>query len=751
MKTIQPQTISDLEFDRVLNQLAQRALTQGGKARCLALTPMTDQAAIEIALKEVEEYKASIGSDQGFPGHHFDALTEVINQLSIENSVLELNGFKKIKHVCGTTETIKRFLKKFDQFYIVLNDYADQIVYDDKPVILIDSILDRFGQVKDDASQELLFLRKSILRVKSSINKSFSQALSRCAQADFLDEIRESVVDNKRVLAVKAMHRKKVKGVVMGQSKTGSIVYIEPQQTLEYAQELSSLLYQEIEEIKRLLKWLTNALRPFTSEIALYEEFLIQVDLWYAKAHYAKAMNAVRPSITKERTLMLNKAYHPLLLLDHQKQKKTTHPQSISLDKDRRIIVISGPNAGGKSITLKTVGLLQLMTQSGLLIPVDPSSELCLFKRILTDIGDHQSIENHLSTYSYRLKQMNYFLKKCQKDSLFLIDEFGTGSDPELGGALAETFLEEFYAREAFGIITTHYTNLKLLASELPHATNANMLFDAQSLEPMYQLFVGEAGSSYTFEVAQKNGIPFGLINRAKKKIAGGKVRFDKTIANLQKERSGLRNLSKSLKEQEQTAKVQAEELAQTQQKVQEKLERYQEVFDANQRLVVLGRKVDQLAERYLNKWTKKGLLDALFKLVMQENAKRAPKTKLNPVGDRANTAASKGNKGGNNKGKSNNKADSKAASPSSETNKKAAFDRELKQEVQQIRADKKAKKQKQEAVKEQEIVVFNVGDRVRMIDGVAVGTIDKIEKNKLVVNYGTFTTTVKKDYLEKL
>ena len=748
MKTIQPQTISDLEFDRVLNQLGQRALTQGGKMRCLAITPMIDQAAIEIALKEVEEYKASIGSDQGFPGHHFDALTEVLHQLSIENSVLELNGFKKIKHVCLTTETIKRFLKKFDQFYIVLNQYADQIPYVDHPVSLIDSILDRFGQVKDDASQELLFLRKSILRVKSSINKSFSQALSRYAQADFLDEIRESVVDNKRVLAVKAMHRKKVKGVVMGQSKTGSIVYIEPQQTLEFAQELSSLLYQEIEEVKRLLKWLTNALRPYITEITQYEEFLIQVDVWHAKAHYAHAMNGVRPLITKERTLQLNKAYHPLLFLDHQKQKKKTYPQSITLDQNNRIIVISGPNAGGKSITLKTVGLLQLMTQSGLLIPVDPSSELCLFKRILTDIGDHQSIENHLSTYSYRLKQMNYFLKKCQKDSLFLIDEFGTGSDPELGGALAETFLEEFYAREAFGIITTHYTNLKLLANELPFATNANMLFDAQSLEPLYQLFVGEAGSSYTFEVAQKNGIPFGLINRAKKKIAGGKVRFDKTIASLQKERSGLRNLSKSLKEQEQTAKVQAEELAQTQQKVQEKLERYQEVFDANQRLVVLGRKVDQLAERYLDKWTKKGLLDALFKLVMQENAKRTPKAKLKTVSDPASANASSTKKLAKN---TKQKGTVGTQSESSQSNKKAAFDRELKQEVDQIRATKKAKKQKQEDVKEQEIVVFNIGDRVRMIDGVAIGTIDKIEKNKVVVNYGMFTTTVKKDYLEKL
>jgi DNA mismatch repair protein MutS2 len=746
MKTIQPQTISDLEFDLVLDQVSQRALTQGGKAECLAIKPMIRAADIERSLKEVEEFMASIGSDQSFPGHHFDALTEVLHQLSIENSVLELNGFKKIKQVCLTTDAIKRFLKKFDQFYVVLNQYANHVPYDDQPVRHIDSILDRFGQVKDNASEELLHLRKSILKVKSSINKSFSQALSRCAQADYLDEIRESVVDNKRVLAVKAMHRKKVKGVVMGQSKTGSIVYIEPQQTLEYAQELSALMYQEIEEVKRLLKWLTDALRPYISEITQYESFLIQVDLWYAKAHYAKAMNAVRPKITSERELRLIKAYHPLLFLDHQKQKKITHPQSITLNHNNRIIVISGPNAGGKSITLKTVGLLQLMTQSGLLIPVDPTSELCLFKRILTDIGDHQSIENHLSTYSYRLKQMNYFLKKCQKDSLFLIDEFGTGSDPELGGALAETFLEEFYTREAFGIITTHYTNLKLLANELPNASNANMLFDAKTLEPLYQLFVGEAGSSYTFEVAQKNGIPFGLINRAKKKIAAGKVRFDKTIASLQKERSGLRNLTKSLKEQEQSAMVKAQELADTQKKVQEKLERYQEVFDANQRLVVLGRKVDQLAERYFNKWTKKGLMEALFKLVMQENSKRTPKAKLKTLSQKEDNTRTKG---GSTKKQNTKKAISKSGSKKS--NNTAAIDRELKKEVENIRKAKKAKKQQPIVAQEQQVIELIVGDRVRMIDGVAVGTIDKIEKNKVVVNYGTFTTNVKKEYLEKV
>ena len=208
-----------------------------------------------------------------------------------------------------------------------------------------------------------------------------------------------------------------------------------------------------------------------------------------------------------------------LLYLNHQEENKATYPQDIVLRKEHRIIVISGPNAGGKSITLKTVGLLQLMLQSGLLIPVHERSRVCFFGQVITDIGDNQSIENHLSTYSYRLKNMKYFLRKCNDKTLFLIDEFGTGSDPELGGALAEAFLEEFYNREAYGIITTHYSNLKVLANELPHMTNANMQFDNRTLEPVFKLIMGEAGSSFTFEVAQKNGIPYSLINRAKRKL----------------------------------------------------------------------------------------------------------------------------------------------------------------------------------------------------------------------------------------
>jgi DNA mismatch repair protein MutS2 len=385
------------------------------------------------------------------------------------------------------------------------------------------------------------------------------------------------------------------------------------------------------------------------------------------------------------------------------------------LSDENRIIVISGPNAGGKSITLKTIGLLQVMLQSGMLIPVHERSKACFFERVLSDIGDNQSIENHLSTYSYRLKQMNYFLRKCNSKTLFLIDEFGTGSDPELGGALAETFLEVFYDRKAFGIITTHYSNLKLLANELPYMQNANMLFNEKSLEPMYKLVTGQAGSSFTFEVAQKNGIPYSLINKSKKKIERGKVRFDATIAKLQKERSKLERTERSLKVNEIKKLTEAEKLEETNAKIQKKLESFQELYDSNQRLIYLGQKVNDLAEKFQNNKKKRELMAELFRLVQIENSKRK---KMSVKQQRAEKA------------------------------KEKQIKQEAAKKVNVIRKKKKAAKKKEVAV-EKPKPVLKVGDRVRMHDGKAVGSIDNIEKNKAIVNYGLFTTNVSVDLLE--
>jgi DNA mismatch repair protein MutS2 len=532
----------------------------------------------------------------------------------------------------------------------------------------------------------------------------------------YLDEIKESFVENRRVLAVLAMYRKKVKGSILGSSKTGSIAYIEPEATLRYSRELSNLEYEEREEITRILKKLSNEIRPYVELLWQYQDFLSDIDVISAKAKYANKINGLLPTINENKRLFFREAFHPILYLNNLEKKEKTYPQTIELTNENRIIVISGPNAGGKTISLKTVGLLQLMLQCGILIPVHERSETFLFDRILTDIGDNQSIENHLSTYSYRLKNMNFFLKKCNAKTLFLIDEFGTGSDPELGGALAETFLEEFYHREAFGIITTHYSNLKILANELPFASNANMLFDEKSLEPMYKLVLGQAGSSFTFEVAQKNGIPYGLINRAKKKIEKGKVRFDKTIATLQKERSKLEKTSLNLKEEESKAREESKKMEGINVKIQDKLERYQELYDANQRLIYIGQKIDDISEKYFNNKDKKVLIGEFLKVVEIENSKRK-KTTLK---------------------------EKKAA----EVIKKETI-KEVTLKVEKIREKKIEEKKKKKEVEIKPTVVLKVGDRVRMIDGKAIGTLDKIEKKKAVVNYGTFTSKVSIEQLE--
>ena len=458
-------------------------------------------------------------------------------------------------------------------------------------------------------------------------------AMQRYQSSDFLDEIRESVVENRRVLAVKAMHRRKVKGTVMGSSKTGSIAYIIPEATLTYTRELNNLEYDEKEEIQRILHELTDYIRPSAVILAGYQDYLTHIDITAAKAKYASEMKGVLPKINTEKKLELRDAYHPLLYLSNKLKNEKTWPQTIQLHPENRIIVISGPNAGGKSITLKTIGLLQLMLQSGLLIPVHERSSVCLFDRVLTDIGDNQSIENHLSTYSYRLKNMNAFLKKCNERTLFLIDEFGTGSDPELGGALAEAFLEVFYERGAFGVITTHYANLKALANELPGATNANMRFNAKTLEPTFQLVLGEAGSSFTFEVAQKNGIPYNLINKAKKKIDRGKVRFDATIAKLQKERSKMAQTGTRLQEEEEKVRGEAERLEKLNTKIKAKLENYQELYDHNQRMIQLGNKVNSAAEKYFLDHKKRPLISELLRIVETENSKRKKTTCVQPAG----------------------------------------------------------------------------------------------------------------------
>ena len=716
MINIHDKTLQDLEFDIVLQQVSEYCVTSLGTDFALQISPFKTKEELQFELHLTNEYLSSFYNDNHIPNHGFEVITKELKLLKIENTYLEVHSLKKLVAISLTTNEIVNYLKKFAEYYPSLHDYASHIEVTKAIIEKVDAIVDRFGDVKNNASSLLNELRKSINLIKGKINQSFTSALNTYHNLDYLDDIRESVVENKRVLAVKAMYRRKVRGAIMGGSKTGSIVYIEPEATLQFTRELNNLEYEEQEEIIRILKEVTNYIRPFLSLLEDYQTFLTTIDVIAAKAKYAKSLNAILPEIADERHLIMKDAYHPLLYLTNIKNGDKTFPQTIELHQDSRIMVISGPNAGGKSITLKTIGLLQVMLQSGLLIPVHQRSKVCLFDRILSDIGDNQSIENHLSTYSYRLRQMNYFLKKCNNKTLFLIDEFGTGSDPELGGALAETFLEVFYEREAFGIITTHYSNLKLLASELPFMQNANMMFDEHTLEPMYKLALGQPGSSFTFEVAQKNGIPFSLINKSKKKIEHGKVRFDKTIVKLQKERSKLEKTERSLKVNEQKKLAETDKLEEVNAKVQKKLESYQELYDSNQRLIYLGQKINKISENYFNNKHKKELVAEFMKIVEVENSKRKKVTV-----------------------KQEKVKKSKEQIVKQEVEKKVAVIRKKKKE-EKIKRDKQPIKPK---------AILKIGDRVRMFDGRAIGSIDRLEKNKAVVNYGMFTTNVNVDLLE--
>lgn len=720
MQQIHHKTIEDLEFNTLLVYLSQLAITDLGKDKILQIKPFTDRDKIITYLSQTNEYLSSIENQNYIPAHNFDEITNEIRFLAIENSVLEINSFRKIKNISEIVNSHILFFQKFNDYYPNLSLLIQNIPLEEQICIAINKIIDKFGEIKNEASEKLAQIRSEMGVLKTKINQSFVRALTEYNSQDYLDDIRESVIENRRVLAVKAMHRRRVKGSVLGNSKTGSIVYIEPQETEQYSRELSHLIYEEKEEIKKILRKLTDFIRPYGQLLQEYQKYLVEIDIISAKALLAGQMNALLPEISEEKIVELRQAYHPLLYLNNKKSQKPTFPQDILLTDEQRIIVISGPNAGGKSITLKTIGLLQLMLQSGMLIPVHRLSKLCIFERILTDIGDNQSIENHLSTYSYRLKNMNYFLRKCNDKTLFLIDEFGTGSDPELGGALAEVFLEEFYHRKAFGVITTHYANLKILANELPYAINANMLFNDKTLEPIYKLIIGEAGSSFTFEVAQKNGIPFSLINRAKKKIEKQKVRFDSTIARLQKERSLMEKTTNSLKEEEVKAREEAKKLEILNDKIQTKLTNYQELYDNNQKMIYLGNKINDISEKYFETKQRRPLIAEFLKIVETENSKRKAKTR---------------------------------EQKKKEEEIKKTIEQEVSKEIKIIREQKKTEKKIKEITEKTEKIqlqrALKVGDRVRIKDSKSVGSIDKIEKGKALINYGLFTTLVAISELE--
>lgn len=725
MSNISEKTLIDLEFQTILESVATYCISDLGKEETSKIRPFKSLQKLLNELYKVNEYLSSFENDNKIPNHFFDDIQKEIHLLQIENSYLEPSSFLKLANNNTIIIELIKFLKKFKDIYPSLYRYSEKVEVFPQLTEKIKNIITPFAEISDTASVLLQSIRKEITQVRSKITESFNSSLTKYKSLGYLDDIRETVVEQQRVLAVLAMHRRKVKGSLLGSSKTGNIVYIAPSATEKYYRELQNLIFDERQEIINILKELTNFIRPFSNYLQQHLYYLIDLDIVAAKAKYARDLNACLPLISKRKEVFLKDAYHPILLKKNIEKNLETIPQTLSLHQKQQIIVISGPNAGGKSITLKTVGLLQVMLQSGMLIPVNERSKTFFFQKIMTDIGDNQSIENQLSTYSYRLKNMRYFLQKCDHNTLFLIDEFGTGSDPELGGALAEIFLEEFYEKKAFGIITTHYANLKVLANELENAVNANMQFNERTLQPLFKLFVGQAGSSFTFEVAQKNGIPYRLINRAKKRVETEKIRLDKTISRLQKERNKLQKTSKSLEEEKTKAVQKTDVLEIKSQKIQEKLEGFQELYDHNQKMLLYGRTVNEMLHRYFQTNNKKQLNIDFNKWLQSEKTKHVKKTASKPKKDTKHIKEQ----------------------PSKVNKKLKSVERHVLTEVKKVRVLKK--KKEAEKAKQRANYKFKINDKVRIIDSKACGVIEKIEKNNVFINYGIFTTKATLQQLE--
>lgn len=618
------QTLKDLEFNTIRENLSAHCKSQKAKGNALRIKPFKQyiDAKKEFAVLREIQWVYELG-DVDFPHPSSQDIDHALKVLRIENGVLILEELIRVYNLClGTVELIK-FVKKYKDNIPNVYEACAHIESADKVIKIIKSVLNKRMEIDDRASKELEKIRKQLNSYQKEIDKNFDAALKRYRKDGYLDNHAETFIDGKRLLSVLSPQKSKVKGKTIGMSAKGNLSYMEPIENIDLNKRYEQLVIEEKNEIFKILLEITLQLRDEKRNLEAFERLLTRFDMYNAKVLLADEYNGIIPKTSKTQGFYWEEAYHPILLKKNKDSGHKTISQNFELNENQRFLVISGPNAGGKSITLKTVGLLQLMYQSGLFVPVNDVSEFCWFDKLMSDIGDNQSIENQLSTYSYRLARMQFFLKNLNKNSLVLLDEFGSGSDPELGGALAEVFYEEMYDREAYAVINTHYTNIKILTSKKEKAVNAFMLFDTKELKPLYKLSVGQPGSSFTFEVARLNGIDQSLIERAQAKVSDTKVNLDQLAIDLQKEKSEFNKANKlqtkATQESNQLIKKYEDKLKD----LYEKTNNQHRFFEQQSKFLKAGKKLFDLIRKHKGDETNKELNEAMKKYIAVEK-KRA-------------------------------------------------------------------------------------------------------------------------------
>ena len=554
--------VSKIGFDTIQQYLKKECSSSLGTAYVDRIEFSDDFQKISKLLYQTDEFRRILTGEDSFPTAHFIDVTSALNKVKTPGTFLSEEEFHDIQQSLTTLFQCLRFFQQDTELaYPHLQELSGSVDLPSSLLNTIKQVIDEQGKVRNNASSELKQIRRALLSEQARLRKVLDQILRHAQGQGFTpDDASITIRGGRMVIPVLAEYKRRVKGFIHDESATGQTVFLEPAEVLEINNEIRDLSYREKREVVRILTSLTDTLRPHLPNLRGAYQFLGMVDFIRAKARLALRLDAHCPKLVKGRVIEWTQARHPLLQLSETHQPRSVVPLDIALNDERRILVISGPNAGGKSVCLKTVALLQYMLQCGLLIPLAENSKAGLFQSIFIDIGDEQSLENDLSTYSSHLTSMNYFIKFADKKTLILIDEFGTGTEPKFGGAIAEAILDDLNAKQVFGVITTHYTNLKEFANRASGVVNGAMRYDARRLEPLFQLEIGKPGSSFALEIARKIGLNPAVLEQAKEYVGVEQVEYEKMLNELESERNHYQELTQSLAAKEKRISQTAQE-----------------------------------------------------------------------------------------------------------------------------------------------------------------------------------------------
>lgn len=701
-------------FDKIRQLLADKCLSPLGKGRVEEAHFSDDYATVARWLEETDEFLKLLRGDEEFPANYFFDVRYSLKRIRPEGTWLDEKELFDLKRSLQTISDIVRFLKPGEDGetrYPALTALAGEVMVFPRLIESIDSIIDKFGKIKDNASPTLARIRSEIASTLGGISRSL-QSILRAAQTEgFVEkDVAPTMRDGRLMIPVAPAFKRKIKGIVHDESASGKTVFVEPEVVVEANNRVRELESDERREIVRILTEFTNQIRPVAPDILNSYEFLADIDFIRAKALLADDIQAIKPRFEDKRQVDWARAIHPLLFLSLKKQGKSVVPLDIELTEERRILLISGPNAGGKSVCLKTVGLLQYMLQCGLLIPLHESSRTGLFSRMFIDIGDEQSIENDLSTYSSHLMNMKFFVKNCDERTILLIDEFGSGTEPQIGGAIAEALLDRFNRNGSFGVITTHYQNLKHFAEETDGIVNGAMLYDRHLMRPLFTLSIGNPGSSFAIEIARKIGLPEEVIADASEKVGADYINMDKYLQDIVRDKRYWENKRQNVRQQEKrleeiTARYEKELAAINQQRKEIILEAKNEaqrlLTESNARIENTIREIKEAqAEKEQTKLARQSLRDF-----------------------------------------------SSEISATQDENEKLA------REMAKIKArnERKNKRQKEEKPKSFDKETIREGDLVRLKGQTSAGNVLSISGKQAVVAFGMIKSTIKLEQLEKV